>query len=104
MSRETKPDVTSRDGLLGTFRPQNFSGGDPDAFLRQFKRVARANGWSVARQLDVLPALFVGSYEWVADTLEGARPTIVEDAGKLISEKLCPREKNRERSFTSSMR
>ena len=82
------------------FRPQTYSGGDPEAFLRQFKRIARANGWKETHQLGVLPALFVGSYELIADELEKKKPVTVDDACKQIIEKLYPKEKRRERLHT----
>ena len=66
---------------------------DPTVFFSAYKRTARANGWPVERQLDVLPALFAGEVSWVADDLDRQRPTSLEDAEMRVKALVWPRER-----------
>ncbi|XP_043235570.1 uncharacterized protein LOC122388488 [Amphibalanus amphitrite] len=70
---------------------------DIQRYFRIFKRVAGANDWSEARQLSVLPALFTEEAEWVAEELESAAPTSVEQAEQLAVRLLCSKEKRKTR-------
>ena len=79
------------------FRPRLYKDGeDPDAFLRSFTRLAKANGWSEERQLAMLPALFGEAHDWLAREIEDD-PTLTTFAlvSERVKNRLVPAEKRR---------
>ncbi|XP_043244134.1 uncharacterized protein LOC122392865 [Amphibalanus amphitrite] len=66
---------------------------DPTTFFSAYRRTARANGWPLERQLDLLPALFAGEVSWVADDLDRQRPTSLEEAEVRVRALVWPRER-----------
>ena len=85
------------EGSKGVLKPKAYKEGeDPETFLRGFSRIAKANAWSEARQLAILPALFSESHEWLAQELEdNASITTMELAKERILQMLVPAEKRR---------
>ena len=55
---------------------------DPDTFIRGFKRISKANGWSESKQMALLPALVGDAHEWLAQELE-------DDASLTTVELMC---------------
>ena len=78
-------------------KPKTFKNSDdPETFLRMFKRIAKANGWSESKQLVLLPALFSDVHEWLACELEDdASLETVELMCQKIIARLIPAEKRR---------
>lgn len=92
---KTEPGAAIMEGTV--LRPRQFQvNDDPETFLRGFKRLARANGWTEEKQRSLIPALFGEAHEWLARELEDDDTlTTVDLICKRITDRLLPAEKRR---------